>query len=164
MQQLSTLTPLFCGVVAGQSELSLAPCLMPAGGGGGRPGLRGRKWMSSGTWTSLTLRALFYVPPGQCQHLEELSESERLELWEQHLELKKKVKVSLYYSQRVCLYYILQVCGAPKRHREVCPLTALWISKENKHHCNNCKYYIIIPFWILWVHVLLKTRVPRGLH
>lgn len=91
------------------------------------------------------INPLFFIYSlGQCQQLEESGKIKHYELWELHL-LEKKKSVSLYYSQSVCLYYILQVGVAPKRQREVCPLTALCIAKENKHHCDNCKYYVIIP-------------------
>lgn len=108
----------------------------------------------------------FSHPLGQCQQLEEPGKSKRCELWEQPTPTgegeKKKISkrsVCLYYSQSVCLYYILQVGAAPKRQREVCPSTALWIAKENKPCCNNCKYYAIIPFRILWAHVLLRREL-----
>lgn len=40
------------------------------------------------------------------------------------------------------------------------PTELLCNAKEEtkRHCCNNCEYYIIIPFWILGVHVLLKAR------
>ena len=112
----------------------------------------------------------FSYPLGQCQQLEEPGKSERCELWEQPTptgegeKKKKKKSVCLYYSQSVCLHYILQVGVAPKRRRRVCPSTTLCTAKENKPCCNNCKYYTIIPFRILWAHVLLRRWFARSLH
>lgn len=147
-------------------------CGRQAGCRAGRRSGAGR-WIEtrSGIWTSLTLCCFFSYPLGQCQQLEEPGKSERCELWEQptptgegEKKKNKKRSVCLYYSQSVCLHYILQVGVAPKRRREVCPSTALCIAKENKPCCNNCKYYTIIPFRILWAHVLLRRWVARSLH